>query len=738
MENRRIGSKPSPTLQRNSALQIPSYPVVGIIKNNIDPTRAGRLQVFLPDGGAANENDPSNWVTVSYVSPFRGQTKQRLDLDQYTDSNIDVTSPYENSFQSYGMWFTVPDLNCKVLCVFANGDPAQGYWLGCIGDSFDSHMIPAIGSVTKQSSTNSGGYFWDPDQIPAQQELRQYIELSGVEIPFRLPVSEPTLHNTDSQPQSSSSPAKVQMVPHVEQTKNLGRQGLAFDVLRGTTSASSIRENPSQVFGISTPGRLSPFANASASTTLLTKVNNYVNNNGNLNTPDSEDVRRALDTTYRAGGHTFVMDDGTIDGADQGIRIRTATGHMILMDDASQQIYIVTANGNAWIELTPSGRIDIFANSDFSVRSKGDINFHSDKNINLHAGGDLRMHGTAISVDADIDLKMRSSGTATVFSAGELSVGSDGMLSLYSAGPGNIQSSGDLNINGKKIYLNGSKGPKVIDPGILPKTQHIEVAQQSGSKVWWQNGSFTSITSRATAHEPWSSHEVNGIMTFNVKQGAITGNAINGGGSGTSSGVRGSNRSQEINEGQLAKQPATGAVCGLTVNQTRALFCQIGQRESGLNYNVQNSLGYAGKYQLGADALIGEGFLKANAHPKGTTNLQAINNPANWTGLNGCNSIADFLANGSAQEQAMMGFTKKNCATLRKIGVITDQSEPEQIGGYLMTAHLLGPGGAQKLWQLQNNMTEGADGTDANGTSGSSYYALGSYAVGLGTSTQNA
>lgn len=744
LDNRRLGSKPAPITPRKSGLYIPAYPVVGIIKNNLDSTRAGRLQVFIPDYGGANENDPSNWFTVSYVSPFRGQTRQRIDTSLYIDSQIDYNNQYENSFQSYGAWFPIPDLNCKVLCLFANGDPAQGYWIGAIGDPFDSHMIPGIGAVTAENTTASGGYYWNPSQIAAQAGLITYIQLTGsngqTEIPFRLPVSEPTLNIANSQPQTSTRPSKVQVVPHIQQTKNLGIQGLAFDIIRGTTSASSIRENPSQCFGISTPGRLSPFSNLELSTNLLSEINTFVNNGGNVNSSTSRDVTQALNTTYRTGGHQFVMDDGTVEGHDQGIRIRTSTGHMILMDDTNQQIYIVTANGNAWIEMTPSGRIDIFTANDYSVRSKGNINFHSDQNINFNANGSLNMYGSNVTINSAKNIITRSAGTTTLYSAGDLQVGAGGKLSLSSSGDGSFLSTGDLKLNGQKLYLNGLTGPTVNDPGSLSSSKQIEVSKQSGTNVWWQSGSFTSIASRAPAHEPWSNHEVNGIVTYNVQQGTVTGSAITTTGTGTSSGVRGTTKTRQVNAAQVAQQPITGAVCGLTKTQTQALFAQIAQNESaGLGgYMAQNPLGYAGKYQMGADALIGQGYMSPGSHPSGTTNLQAIDNPANWTGLNGCNSVQDFLNNPSAQESCMLGFTMNNCSTLKRLGVITVNSTPDEIGGYLMCSHLIGPGGAEKLYQLQNNQAGGADGHDANGTTGSSYYMAGSQAVALGTSIQNA
>ena len=395
-ENKRIGSRPAPFMRtENNGMFSSSGPFVGVIKNNIDPTCAGRLQVYIPQYGGPDENDPSNWLTVNYASPFRGQTRQRADLNWYIDSNVDSTTAegaiQENSFQSYGFWFVPPDLNGRVLCFFAQGDPSQGYWTSCIQDSMDSHMVPAIGAVSAATSTTpgSGGYVWEPNKIPTHAMLQKYIQISDngqTEIPYRLPVSEPVIINqAESNP---STPQIVLMVPQVYQTLQLGLQGLAFDFIRGSTSASSIRENPSQVFGISTPGRLTSFANTTLSQNILSRLTSFINGN-QKNDPS---LATDLGCTYRTGGHQFVMDDGSVEGQDQGIRIRTTGGNEILLDDTNGQIYIINGPGTAWIELSPSGFIDVFSTKDFSIRSQGDINLHGDKNININAGKNLQIH----------------------------------------------------------------------------------------------------------------------------------------------------------------------------------------------------------------------------------------------------------------------------------------------------------------------------------------------------------
>jgi hypothetical protein len=746
--NSRIGSKSAPYMRvNNNGLFLNLGATIGIVKNNLDTTRSGRLQVYIPDYGGANENEPSNWLTVSYVSPFRGQTRQRVGTGLYIDPAYDINSEYENSFQSYGMWAVPPDLNIKVLCLFLNGDPAQGYWFGCIQDSYDAHMVPAIGAVNAATGNgNTSGYYWQPNPtqsgfLKTHQMLQQYIELinpqtGATEIPFRLPVSEPILPAQTTQP---TSPSKVQLVPQVAQSRYLGIQGLAFDFLRGTTTASSIRENPSQVFGISTPGRLSPFANVALSQSLLQAMSDFVNDGGNANATVTSTVTQALNTNFRAGGHQFVLDDGTIDGQDQGIRIRSASGHTIQLDDTNGQIYIITANGNAWIELTPSGRIDIFADNDYSIRSRGNINFHADKNININANGSFNINSSGpLTINSNDKITLRSEDDTLIYSSGDLQLGSDGSLNFYAGGTGSLQTDSDLIINGKTTKINSGAGQKVTDPGVLPQTKQIDVKQISGRQVWWQEGNFNSIVTRAPAHEPWPGHEVNGIITYNISQGNVNGNLImrpntNG---ATSSGVRKTQKTPQINESAIAKQPLVGLICGLSASQTKALLAQIGQSESGGNYQATNSLGFSGKYQFGAQALETQQYLKPGSSKTGT-NKQVISNSSNWTGKNGCNSQQDWLNNPTVQEQAMVIFCNSNCKQLQQYGVITANSTPEQIGGYMYAACLGGVGNTVKLWQYQNNQG-GTDFQDANGTTSSSRYNIGSNAVQLASSSQQA
>ena len=487
------------------------------------------MTALIPHHGGPDENDPNNWLTVSYASPFRGQTRQRTDLNWYIDSSVDFSKTngtiQENSFQSYGFWFVPPDLNGRVLCFFANGDPSQGYWTACIQDSMDAHMVPGIGAVTKATANgpNALGYIWRPTAendvpaIPTHTALQKYIQITdgtNSEVPYRLPVCEPVIVNQSNS--NPSTPRTVLMVPNVYQTLQLGLQGLAFDFIRGSTSASSVRENPSQVFGISTPGRLTSFANINLSQSILSKLDDVINAGQNQNSSESQEVSNALECTYRTGGHQFVMDDGSIEGYDQGIRIRTTGGNEILLDDTNGQIYIINGPGTAWVELAPSGRIDIFASNDFSIRSQGNINFHADKNINLNANLNIKLHSNNDTrIDTSGNLIVRSLGSATHYSqTGDFTIGTAGAFRVSGANA-TINSTSQFYVQATDIQLPGSA--KIVkDPGFLSISTFQDVNKISGTETWWQSGTIQSIVNRVPTHEPWANHEINGIKTASV------------------------------------------------------------------------------------------------------------------------------------------------------------------------------------------------------------------------------
>lgn len=77
-------------------------PYIGIVVNNVDNTRSGRLQVYIEQFGATtkdglpNLTDPTLWRTVSYCPPFYGATPK-------SGTGTGVGAYVPGNQQSYGM-----------------------------------------------------------------------------------------------------------------------------------------------------------------------------------------------------------------------------------------------------------------------------------------------------------------------------------------------------------------------------------------------------------------------------------------------------------------------------------------------------------------------------------------------------------------------------------------------------------------------------------------------------------
>jgi len=365
-----------------------SGPFLAKVISHLDPTYMGILQVELlkPVG---NSSADGQTIAVKMMTPFAGSTSV-----DYTGEEDD----YDNSQKSYGMWFVPPDPGTIVVVFFIDGDQKRGYWMGCVLDDGANFMLP--GMAATQQVVEGGGRF-------------------------------PTAEYNKKVNDKVSDPTMIKKPKHKYLSKVLEVQGLIKDDVRGITTSSARRETPSAVFGISTPGPIdkNPGAKKGKVGNAGDKVTTYVS---------------------RLGGSTFVMDDGddkflrkTPAGGEKGgppeyaaveqgetggmkdiphnelVRIRTRTGHQILLHNSEDLIYIANARGTAWIELTSNGKIDIYAADsismhtvkDFNITAGGNINLTSSGNVNINSGGKLEVQNTGTDIDGgNINL---NSGTAS-------------------------------------------------------------------------------------------------------------------------------------------------------------------------------------------------------------------------------------------------------------------------------------------------------------------------------------
>ena len=672
----RIGNKVIKNLRREEATgtRVDPYPYIGIVKNNFDPTRSGRLQVYIPDLGGP-ENDPKNWRTVGYSSPYQG----------YTDpgTGTSTTNSFTSVAHTYGMWMVPPDIGIQVIVLFIAGDPLRGYWISCINPNLSHYMLPAMGGTPNV----------DPSQASASVKA-SYVKGNVA----------PVVEFNEYSPDYVSSSFYNNPKPiHETQYNILKVQGLDGDPVRGAISSSSQRESPSAVFGISTPGRS---LNDPAETAQTAQAFTDGINAGTID---------AKYTTVkgRKGGHTFVMDDGAIMGQDQLMRLRTAGGHQILMQDTDNFLYIAHADGGSWMEFSTDGSINVYSKNGYNLRTEGTLNLHSDNNININAGNDINISaGGNFNLNANhtnfvlADLNVTAATTQFKIS-GDFIVDSSGALTLKAGGLYAHDGGSTAIQSGKSKSATAAKPIQV---------NNLADAVQNNS-IWTSKSSaLSSIVTIAPTHEPFNrgssgvffTPASSGIQPTKIYQGAVdaTKNA-------QSTGIKNPATLQD-----LRNQPKCDCSVGkLTSDQLTAYFAVIGKSESGGNYNTTNSIGFVGKYQFGYGALVDGGYVKSTC--KSNAQLQ---NPNNWIGKNGISSVQDWLNNGPEQEAAMCSYTKRNYSTMCKIGAITDDLDAAGVAGMLAVSHLLGPGGAK-------NYRNGSTAADAYGTTGATYFNKGQYAV---------
>jgi len=472
---------PSNYKQNRGGIPAEFGPFTGVVKNNVDPTRSGRLQVYIEVFSGGSPDDPTKWTTVSYLPSFYGSTQPNITPGEGAGT-------YPGNQNSYGMWFTPPDIGITVICIFVNGDRNLGYYIGVVPDNGVGAMVPAIGGSNKYvtGNKNQETYFADAPLLPV------------------------TEINTSNQAVVNAGrffdqPKPVQAVV----AGAMFQQGLANDPERGPIKSSSQRETPSAVFGVSTPG--TPIYQGGMKPNDIRKK---IQNN-ELKPADAQVIGRM-------GGHTLVMDDGDLEGNNALFRLRTPKGHQITMNDSGDFFYITHANGQTWLEFGREGTVDVFSTNSVNIRTNGDINMHADRDINMYAGGNIQVKSeksttmesvTNFNITAQKDLKLYSKST--------IGVKADGTMALQSSG-GSWNGGGDLKFTAGGIDLNGPTAPTVTVPTPIA-TIELDDTKFSTSKGWEVDPkALKTIVPRAPTHEPYPYHNKGVDVKIKFEEGKPT------------------------------------------------------------------------------------------------------------------------------------------------------------------------------------------------------------------------
>lgn len=220
------------------------------------------------------------------------------------------------------------------------------------------------------------------------------------------------------------------------------------------------------------------------------------------------------------GGTQFVIDD---DEENPHVRIRTANGTQLLINDAAGYVYMISGNGNSWFQISDEG-IDAYTSNSISMRSQQDINFHADGNMNLYArrgmnifggGGGSMQFGKGLDLLVGSDCNISSAGGMNLMTKGAANISGDGNVSLSSGGTAAIAASGGLGVSaGGNLFLQGSQIRQ--NSGSGPRAQKATEARGPAPEfledrelnpgAGYPEIETSSIVSRLPTHEPWNGH----------------------------------------------------------------------------------------------------------------------------------------------------------------------------------------------------------------------------------------
>jgi hypothetical protein len=645
-----------------------TVPVFGIVKDNIDPNRSGRLKVYISDFGGLNPDDSSNWVSVGYMSSFFGRL-----TGEDAGSNPDNFGKYIENPSSYGEWHAPPDIGTVVICVFVNGDMNYGFYIGAVPEPQTLQMVPAIGA--------------EETVVPNEGEANSY---GGATV---LPVTNMNINNFSAA--YSSDFIKTPKPIHSYAAAIMAQQGIIRDPIRGPITSSAQREPASRVgWGVSSPGR--PIYEGGYDDQTI---------ESNL----SANPER-LRVVARRGGHSIVLDDGDALGNDDLVRIRTALGHQILMSDNGQTLMILHSNGQSYIELGKEGTVDVYSTNSINLRTQGDLNLHADNNVNIHAKKDMNFYAENMNFTTEKEMNQRVGSDYKGFTVGTHTEKVTGAMSFESSGESSFASASDTYINGSKINLNSGKAStKPEEVEAITITAHTDTLFDQEKGFTAAPGKLNSITSRAPAHAPWSNAgqgvDVQTDLSASSQLPSPPSLAL---GAATTAGI--STGVNPVAAATTASVPNLSAASqNLDINTTGAVLGSIAQNTQNGPFRVAQQQGVAivesstgqsvvgvGAFGQTPDKLEKAGVLKPgsnrliNSLVQSGANTSQCMPDALFSGQPGAENLTNLTRNVTAQANVEVINLQKTQTELTNAGVLTGKEAASEVAGVVLAGSTTG------------------------------------------------
>jgi uncharacterized protein (DUF2345 family) len=300
----------------------------GVVVDTDDPLQMGRLRVYCASHGDSPEKILElPWAI--YISPFGGTiSNPKYERDGKTTVGA----------QSYGFW-AIPELGANVLVGCIDGDLRRRFWMGSMYDQQETHTLG-----NGRYNWSSGGQVDGPLSSAGQPVQPSYDNATTA---FSGKKNSPEWQSRQAEYSGTAVDKKVNQPPTPSKSSYLDQQHDEISAAQQFSfNQAIVGENGYDWSGF---GGL-PFK--SSKTIGFTSP----------------------------GFASFTMDDRQF---NMRTKFRSATGHLILLDDTNDRIYVRTNTGNAWAELDSAGNVDVYASRRISLNADMDININSKQTVRI-------------------------------------------------------------------------------------------------------------------------------------------------------------------------------------------------------------------------------------------------------------------------------------------------------------------------------------------------------------------
>lgn len=440
--------------------------MIGVVVNTNDPQQMGRVQVNIPSqtfGPQSIVTESLPWA--SYASPFAGVDQQSPRGPGVEGDSHPFWGSSTTGSVAYGLW-GIPKVGTRVLLCSVDNDPNQLYWFACLYPNATPHTMPH-GRFTTRTPGGADG----PDGPFSSSEAPITPLHANMKQAFGGPGNFEWRTRAADYQVSAVTERRLQSTFSIMRIQSQIPDDLEFRVGEADGNNLGRALNHRQGYARS---RIDP----EKDTTNEYHVKNGIDTDKNLES--------TVTSLTSPGFHAISMDDRP---ENCRMRMRTSTGHQIIMDDTNERIYVSTNEGRNWIEMDSDGHIFIYSEENVSVNADGDINLTAGKTfrvtakdgIHLETPGEMRTHvGTdqhkhvngnvfekidgelhttvdsivVVKYNSTMDLDVAGVTTIQLQSDFDFSVG--GATKILSEGDWNLKSGNSIRVNATSLFTETS------------------------------------------------------------------------------------------------------------------------------------------------------------------------------------------------------------------------------------------------------------------------------------------